>query len=232
MKAMSGPEVLRYKDGDQGPLHLLPRPPTAPRDGANGRFSRLPVAGLPAARHGEPLRLMIDLDAPVRRCAPLTAHGGRLIVAIRPGRRFSCCRGRGLWRRPAPARVVLNLPEGRARGPPDPRPGRPCREHRPEPQDAGLPSGRAARDGARQGRAAPGLQGWRSVGPLHARPRRRLVLGRDGRADAGASPTSPNGWAGAGRPGGWRRGASRGTTASLRPRRADGAPLAKESGPH
>ena len=90
------------------------------------------------------------------------------------------------------------------------------RRHRREPQDAGLPARRAARDGARQGRAPAALQGRRPVGRARVQEGRGPDLARSRRphlhaADVGAAAT---GSASAPRPAGWRRGASRSPTSS------------------
>lgn len=79
--------------------------------GANGRVFTVPVVGLPGGRGmGEPLRLMIDLDAPV---AALRVHrpGGRLVVASDQGDGFVLSEDEALAQTRA-GRVVLNLPEG------------------------------------------------------------------------------------------------------------------------
>ena len=59
---------------------------------------------------------------------------------------------------------------------------RPCRDHRAEPQAAGVPVRAAQRDGARQGHAASTLQGRRHFRRQGLRHRRRPHLARLGRA--------------------------------------------------
>jgi topoisomerase-4 subunit A len=112
MKGHVGPEALRYKDGDKG--RFLLQAETTDRLlvlGANGRMFTVPVAGLPGGRGmGEPLRLMVDLDAPV---AALRVHrpGGRLVMASDGGDGFVLPEDEALAQTRA-GRVVLNLPEG------------------------------------------------------------------------------------------------------------------------
>ncbi|NAZ37923.1 DNA topoisomerase IV subunit A [Rubellimicrobium sp. CFH 75288] len=106
---------LRHRDGDR--TRFLLDAYTTDRLlvlGANGRIYTLAVSALPGGRGlGEPLRLMIDLDAPV---AALRVHrpGGRLVVATADGSGFVVAEEDVLAQTRA-GRVVLNLgPEGRA----------------------------------------------------------------------------------------------------------------------
>ncbi|MBP1806737.1 DNA topoisomerase IV subunit A [Rubellimicrobium aerolatum] len=115
IRAMKGhvePEGIRYKDGDRARFVL--RAETTDRLlvlGANGRVFTVNVATLPGGRGmGEPLRLMIDLDAPVT-AARVHRPGGRLIVASDQGDGFVLSEDEALAQTRA-GRVVLNLPEG------------------------------------------------------------------------------------------------------------------------
>ncbi len=82
---------LKYKEGDRG--RFLLRAETTDKLlvlGTDGRFYALGCDRLPSGRgHGEPLRLMIDLDND-RDVAALLLHrpGGRLLVASTDGRGF------------------------------------------------------------------------------------------------------------------------------------------------
>ena len=90
--------------------------------------------------------------------------------------------------------------------------GRPCRGGGREPQDAGLPAGRTAGNGARQGRR---LQRYKDGGLSDATTfdaGRRSELEGPGRPHPDRDATCPNGSARAPLPGGWRRAASRATT--------------------
>jgi topoisomerase-4 subunit A len=103
---------LRYKDGDRA--RVLLDAWTTDRLlvlGANGRLYTVAVASLPGGRGmGEPLRLMIDLDAAV---AAVRVHrpGGRLLVASDAGDGFVLAEDEALAQTRA-GRVVLNLPQG------------------------------------------------------------------------------------------------------------------------
>ena len=112
MKGHVGAEGLRYKDGDKG-RYLLQAETTDKLLvlGANGRVFTVPVAGLPGGRGmGEPLRLMIDLDAPVVAFR-LHRPGGKLLVASDQGDGFILSEDEALAQTRA-GRVVLNLPDG------------------------------------------------------------------------------------------------------------------------
>ena len=114
LKGHVGAEGMRYKDGDKARF-LLPAETTDRLlvMGANGRVFTVPVSQLPGGRGmGEPLRLMIDLDAPV---VALRVHrpGGRLVVASDQGDGFVLAEDEALAQTRA-GRVVLNL-AGRAR---------------------------------------------------------------------------------------------------------------------
>jgi topoisomerase-4 subunit A len=115
VRAMKGHvegDGIRYKDGDRA--RFVIRAETVDKLlvlGANGRVYTVPVANLPGGRGmGEPLRLMIDLDAPV---AALRVHrpGGKLLVASDQGDGFVLSEDEALAQTRA-GRVVLNLPEG------------------------------------------------------------------------------------------------------------------------
>jgi topoisomerase-4 subunit A len=112
MKGHLDGEGLRYKDGDKA--RFLLRAETIDRLlilGANGRMFTVRVADLPGGRGmGEPLRLMVDLDAPV---ATMRVHrpGGRLLVASDQGDGFVLAEDEALAQTRT-GRVVLNLSEG------------------------------------------------------------------------------------------------------------------------
>ncbi len=82
---------IKYKEGDEGRFVV----PAATTDkllilGTNGRFYTLPVDKLPGGRgHGEPLRLMIDLDNEHDIAAILHYNAGaKLLIASSDGRGF------------------------------------------------------------------------------------------------------------------------------------------------
>lgn len=112
MKGHVDGEGLRYKDGDRA--RFLLQAETTDRLlvlGANGRIFTVPVASLPGGRGmGEPLRLMVDLDAPVV-AVRLYRPGGRLLIASDQGDGFLLSEDEALAQTRA-GRVVLNLPEG------------------------------------------------------------------------------------------------------------------------
>jgi topoisomerase-4 subunit A len=115
VRAMKGhveAEGIRYKDGDKARFVL--KAETTDKllvMGANGRVFTVPVVGLPGGRGmGEPLRLMVDLDAPVA-AVRLHRPGGRLLVASDQGDGFVLSEDEALAQTRA-GRVVLNLPEG------------------------------------------------------------------------------------------------------------------------
>ncbi len=177
---------LKYKDGD-APRFVFHAETTDKllAFATNGRFYTLAPDKLPGGRGmGEPVRLMVDLPNEADLVA-LFVHrpGGRLLRRLDHRPRLSRPRGRGrgpdaFWQTGAEhrRRRCLRLPT---------RDRRSCRRHRPEQEAAGLPARRAARDGARQGRAASDLQGWRPLRRhrLRARPRAQLDDGRQRRAD-------------------------------------------------
>jgi topoisomerase-4 subunit A len=115
IRAMKGHvegEGIRYKDGDKA--RFLLRAETTDKLlvlGANGRVFTVPVASLPGGRGmGEPLRLMVDIDAAV---AGVRVHQprGKLVVASDQGDGFVLSEDEALAHTRA-GRVVLNLPEG------------------------------------------------------------------------------------------------------------------------
>ncbi len=103
---------LKYKDGDKARFII----PAETTDrllvmGAQGRVYTIPVATLPGGRGmGEPLRLMIDLDAPIV-AVRIHRPGGRLVVATDQGDGFVVSEDDVLAQTRA-GRVVLNLTEG------------------------------------------------------------------------------------------------------------------------
>jgi topoisomerase-4 subunit A len=162
---------LKFKDGD-GPRFML-HAETTDRlllMASNGRMFTMACAGLPGGRGmGEPVRLLVDLPNEVGMLA-LMVHrpGGRLLVAVGRGRRVRAAGGRGggadsggaAGAEPARGPAGAGVPAGG---------GRPRRGGGREPQDVGVSSGGAAGDGARQGRAAPAVQGRGVVGRDHLR---------------------------------------------------------------
>ena len=167
---------LKFKDGD-GPRFFL-HAETTDRlllFASNGRMYTLACAD--AARRPRHGRAGAADDRPAERGADAGAlrppsRARKLLVASEAGDGFVLPEDEAVAQTRA-GRQVLNLREGaRARGlPADGR--RPRRGRRREPQAAGLPRRRAARDGPRQGRAAAALQGRRPRRRHHLRPRRR-----------------------------------------------------------
>ena len=179
------PSELKFKEGDK--LQFLVPAETTDKlliFASDGRFFTLACNNLPGARgHGEPLRLMIDLDDKVGlidvfphkardQARPGLQGGLRLHPAGRGGHRLPPRRQAGAERHGA----VL-------RGPQQPRGGRgrPAGRDRRQRQAADLPRRRAARDAARQGREAPDLPRGRPARPhrlqVARRPHHRRRLG-------------------------------------------------------
>ena len=120
---------------------------------SNGKVFTLPADQLPGGRgHGEPVRLMVDLEEN-HDFVEIFVHepGRKLLVAATSGHGFvvpedevvaMTRKGKQVHeRRRAGGGLLLRA-----------RRGRHGRHHRREPQDAGLPARRGERDGARQGR--------------------------------------------------------------------------------
>ena len=142
----------------------------------NGRFYALGADKLPGGRgHGEPFRLMIDIEE-AGDAVELFVHepGRKLLVAGTSGHGFIVAEDEVLAMT-RKGKQVLNVPAGRrGRGL---RAGRRRQRggDRRQPEASALPLERAAGDAARQGRAASALQGWR--------PGRRQGVQQEGRAD-------------------------------------------------
>ena len=153
---------------------------------SNGKVFTLAADQLPGGRgHGEPMRLMVDLEEN-HDFVEIFVHepGRKLLVAATVGPRLHRARGRD-GRHDAQGQAGdergragggLRLRAGR---------GRHGRHHRREPQDADLPGRRGARDEPRQGRAAAALQG--------RRPQRRARVQEGRRAQPGSiRPAAPS----------------------------------------
>ncbi len=188
IRALSGHQPLdrelKFKDGD-GPAFKFHAETTDRLIvwGSDGRAFTIQASALPGGRGmGEPLRLMIDLPNETAIVDILIHQPGRkLLLASNARRRLR--RAGGGDGRDAPRRQAGADREGRRRGvAPDRCRGRSRRLYRRQPQDAGLPPDRAARDAARQGRAAAEIQGRGSVGRDRPDAGRRTEMGRSGRA--------------------------------------------------
>ncbi len=171
---------LKYKDGD-GPRFIFHAETTDKilLFSSSGRFFTLGADKLPGGRGmGEPVRLMIDLPNEDEMIA-LFPHrpGDEAPARLHRRRRLPAGRGRGAGpdplRQAGPEREVP-----RPRRPLRPRAGRLCGRGRRQPQAAGLPPRRTARDGPRQGRPPPEIQGWRPFRRPHLHPRRGPALVR------------------------------------------------------
>ncbi|HXQ40351.1 MAG TPA: DNA topoisomerase IV subunit A [Candidatus Udaeobacter sp.] len=111
---VTDPNELKYKEGDRGRFML----PAETTDkllvfGTNGRFYTLGIDKLPGGRgHGEPIRLMIDLENDQDLVALLVHKPGRkLIVASADGRGFVVPEEAVVAQTRA-GKQVLNLAEG------------------------------------------------------------------------------------------------------------------------
>ena len=150
---------------------------------SDGKVFTLEASKLPGGRgQGEPIRLMADIDESASIVA-VWAYAARRETPDRVERR------QRLYRRRRRAPVLDPQGPGGAqrrgagdRGADRSRRGRPCRHHRAESQAARLPVRAAQRNGARQGHAAPALQGRRRFRRESLRHRRRPHLARLGRA--------------------------------------------------
>ena len=129
-----------------------------------GKVFTLEAAKLPGGRgHGEPVRLMLDMDKDQDVVAIFPYDPNRkLVVASAAGYGFRVAESE-LVANTRKGKQVLNV-SGAGRGE-DLRAGRgrPDRGRRHQPQDDHLSARPAAGDGARQGRAAAALQGRRAV---------------------------------------------------------------------
>ena len=131
---------------------------------SNGKAFTLDAGKLPGGRgHGEPIRLYADIDedASVVRVLPHVVEASLLLVTD-DGRGFVVGHDDLVVDAQGPRRAQHR----RARAPEDRHGGgrRPRRDHRREPQAAGLSLERSAAHGARQGRAHAALQGRRRIG--------------------------------------------------------------------
>ena len=142
----------------------------------NGRFYSLGADKLPGGRgHGEPFRLMIDIEEAADAVELLVHEPGRkLLVASTSGHGFIVPEDEVLAQT-RKGKQVLNV-HGRRRGYGlRAGLGRQRGGDRRQPQAPAVPTRGAARDAARQGCAATALQGWR-LG-------RRQSVQQEGRAD-------------------------------------------------
>ena len=174
------------------------RPAEARRQGADHRQAA-------AARHQRPVlharrRQAAGGQGPRRAVPPDGRHRGERdaveIFVHEPGRKLlvAATTGHGfivpedeVVAMTRKGKQVLNVTAGAEAAVCVPADGRQRRGDRRQPQDADVPARGAARDAARQGRAAAALQGWR--------PGRRQGVQQEGRADlsrpGGRSFTSP-----------------------------------------
>ena len=146
---------------------------------SDGKVFTLDASKLPGGRgQGEPIRLMADIDGERRHRRRLGLRAGDEAAH----RRFR--RQRLLGRR-GRSSVLDAQGSGGAqrerqgdRGADRPGRRRPCRGDRAEPQASRVPGGSTRHDGARQGHAAPALQGRRRHRRESVLPRRRPDLAR------------------------------------------------------
>ena len=154
---------------------------------SDGKVFTLDAAKLPGGRgQGEPIRLMADIDesAVDRRRLGLTRRATKRLIVASDGNGFIVGED-DLLSSTRKGRAVLNVSGDGDRGADRPGRRRPCRGDRREPQAPGLPGRPAHRDGARQGHAAPALQGRRRL--------RRQGRSRSPTASPGATrPAAPS----------------------------------------
>ena len=129
-----------------------------------GKFYTIGADRLPGGRgHGEPIRIIVDMDNDQDIVTAFVHTPGRkLLLASHEGNGFivpesevvaNTRKGKQVMNVRSPdeaARCVISL-------------GRSRRGGRRQPQAAGLRAGRGAGDGARQGRSAAEIQGWRAL---------------------------------------------------------------------
>ena len=155
---------LTYKDGDKGQFtfHAMTTDKVM-LFSSSGKFFTLDVAKLPGGRgHGEPVRLMCDLDAADRSSrSSCISPGHKRLLASTEGDGFivpedECVattrKGKQVLNVKAPVEAAVCAPCRRMR---------PRRLDRREPQDDHLQARRSSRNGARQGRAPAEVQGRR-----------------------------------------------------------------------
>ena len=183
----------------------------------NGKFFTLEANKLPGGRgHGEPVRLMVELEEN-HDIVEVFVHepGRKLLVASTKGDGFVVPEDEvvAMTRK---GKQVLNLTE--------PEEARMCvpvapdadmrRHHRREPQAAGLPARRGQRDDARQGRAPAAVHGRRVVGRAGVRESRRPDLSRLQPDATSRWPSWRSSSVSGRRPARWRRRGSRSRTSS------------------
>ena len=144
-----------------------------------GKVFTLEAAKLPGGRgHGEPVRLMLDMDKDQDVVAIFPFDpSGKLVVASRrrlrvPRRGERACRQHAQGQAGAERLRHRRGEDLRAGG------GRPDRGRRHQPQDDHLPARAASGDGARQGRAPAALQGRRAFRRARLREGRGAELDR------------------------------------------------------
>ena len=127
-----------------------------------GKFYTIGVDRLPGGRgHGEPIRIIVDMENdqaivtafvhdPKRKLL-LASHDGYGFVVPEAEVFANTRKGKQVMNIKSPDEAQLCLTVA----------GRSRRDHRRKPQDAGLCAVGNPRNGARQGRAAAALQGWR-----------------------------------------------------------------------
>ena len=209
---------LEFKQGDQ----LLRAVKAHTTDkllllATNGKVFTLPGDQLPGGRgHGEPVRLMVDLEEN-HAFVEIFVHepGRKLVIAATSGHGFVVPEDEmvAMTRK---GKQVMNLTEPEEARCCVPADGDHGRRHRREPQDADLPAGGSERDGARQGRAPAALQGRRPVGRAGVQQEGGPVLARSRRAHLHAADVGVARLGRRARPGrpAWRRAGSRNPTNS------------------
>ena len=168
LRAMKGHltdlSLLTFKEGDS--LKLAFHAQTTDKIlvfTTGGKFYTIGADRLPGGRgHGEPIRIIVDMEND-QDIVTAFVHDARRASCCSPRMRAtaSSCRRSEVVANTRKGKQVMNVRVARRSGALRDLVGRSCRDRRRKPQDAGLPARRGAGDGARQGRAAAEIQGWR-----------------------------------------------------------------------
>jgi DNA gyrase/topoisomerase IV subunit A len=149
--------------------------------GSNGRFYTLSAANLPGGRGmGEPVRLMVDLPNEAEIVALFVHRPAQAADGLSAGDGFVVAEDEIVAQTRA-GKQVLNVRDGVTARVCKPVAGRHVAVVGENRKVLVFPLDEAARNGARQGRAAAEIQGWRAVGCAHLHAGRRAQLARPGR---------------------------------------------------
>ena len=176
---------LKFKEGDELALSLeCQTTDKVVLMASGGRAFTIGADKLPGGRgHGEPIRLNLEVpEAETIVGMFVPEEKGRRIVASTKGYGFIVPDAE-LVSSTRKGKIILNVGDEELAV---------CIKvagdmtaiDRRQPQDGHLQDRRAARNGARQGREDPGLQGWRPRRHQDLQQGRRLVVGRLGRTPA------------------------------------------------